>query len=308
MSQWSTADIPDLTGRVAIVTGANSGIGFVTALELSRHGSTVTIAGRSPGRDRAAAERIRAQVPDARIEVAALDLADLASVRTFADEFAASHDRLDLLVNNAGVAFVPHGRTVDGFETHLGINHFGHFALTGRLLPLLLSTEEARVVTVSSEVHEGSSARLNFDDLGFDDRYSRFTAYARSKLANLLFTQELQRRSAAAGSSLRALATNPSLTRSNLGPRVPGRRIVLALLRPFMNPTEVGAAPTLYAATAPDLEGGEYVQPDGRNGPPVVRRAAPWAYDEEAAGRLWETSESLTQVSFGLKNRARSQE
>lgn len=303
MSQWTTDDIPDQSGRVAVVTGGNSGIGLVTSLELARHGAHVIIAGRSPENGRKAVDDIRRQVPGATVEWAKLDLSDLTSVRSFAEEFSAGHDALDLLINNAGLAFQPYSKTKDGFEIIFGTNHLGHFALTGLLLPTLLATPDARVVTVASDIHEMSRAKLDFDDLQFERGYSRVTAYARSKLANLLFMLELHRRLTAAGHTLRSIAAQPGLTATNLGPRPLGNRVVRLLLKLIAQSSEVGAAPTLYAATSPDAHGGEYFQPARRNGPPALHQAAQWAYDEEAASRLWAVSEELTHVSFDLTTR-----
>ncbi|GAB3402343.1 SDR family NAD(P)-dependent oxidoreductase [Flindersiella endophytica] len=298
MSPWTPDDIPDQSGRVAIVTGGYSGIGYPASLELARHGAHVVIAGRSAGKGQEAIQRVQAEAPGSSVEWAQLDLSDLASIRTFAEEFAAKHDSLDLLLNNAGIAFAPPGKTKDGFEIVLGTNHFGHFALTGRLLPLLLAEPDARIVTVASDIHEMPRAKLDFDDVQFERDYKRVTAYARSKLANLLFSQELHRRLTAAGQPQRSIAAQPGMTATNLGPRPPGNFIVRGLLKLIANSAETGAAPTLYAATAPDAQGGEYFQPQKRNGPPVRHTAKPWAYDEESAKRLWEISEDLTNVSF----------
>jgi NAD(P)-dependent dehydrogenase (short-subunit alcohol dehydrogenase family) len=300
MSQWTTDDIPDQSGRVAIVTGGNSGIGYVTSLELARHGAHVIIAGRSPDNGRKAVADIKQKVPDSTVEWMKLDLSDLSSVRAFAEEYAAGHETLDLLINNAGVAFLPQGKTKDGFEIIMGTNHLGHFALTGLLLPKLLAKPDARVVTVASDIHEMPRAQLDLDDLMFERGYSRVTAYARSKLANLLFTMELHRRLTAAGRTQRSLAAQPGMTATNLGPRPPGNRVFRWLMGLIANTAAVGAAPTLYAATAPDARGGEYFQPSKRNGPPAKHQAKPYAYDEDTAARLWEMSEKLTNVSFDV--------
>jgi NAD(P)-dependent dehydrogenase (short-subunit alcohol dehydrogenase family) len=305
MSPWTPDDIPDQAGRVAIVTGGYSGIGYPVSLELARRGAQVVIAGRSADRGQTAIQRIQAEVPGSAVEWAQLDLSDLSSVSSFAEEFTGKHDTLDLLINNAGIAFAPPGKTADGFEIVLGTNHFGHFALSGRLLPLLLTKPDARIVTVASDVHEMPRAKLDFDDLQFEHDYKRVTAYARSKLANLLFTQELHRRLTAAGQPQRSIAAQPGMTATNLGPRPPGNFILRGLLKLIANSAETGAAPTLYAATAPDAQGGEYFQPQKRNGPPVRHTAKPWAYDEESAKRLWEISEELTNVSFEFGNTRR---
>ncbi|MDH6627607.1 NAD(P)-dependent dehydrogenase (short-subunit alcohol dehydrogenase family) [Streptomyces sp. LBL] len=303
MSGWSEKDVPDQSGRVAVVTGANSGIGYVTARELARRGARVVLACRSEARGAEAVGRLAAEVPGAEAEVIRLDLADLASVRQFAEAF--SYDRLDLLVNNAGVMALPYGTTADGFETQFGVNHLGHFALTGRLLPTLLDTPGARVVTVSSTAHALSNIDIN--DLNSERRYRRWTAYARSKAANLLFTHELARRLAAHGSDVVAAAAHPGYAATNLqaaGPRMSGRKASERFMqignRYFAQSAEAGALPTLYAATAPD------VRPDSFTGPSLAmwRGApgrswrAPWTLNDTAGERLWGASEQLTGVTY----------
>ncbi|GAA2794205.1 oxidoreductase [Nonomuraea dietziae] len=283
MSAWTPSDLPDLTGTTAIVTGANSGIGLATALELARHGARVTVASRDPSRGRSAVGDIQRAVRGADVHYAELDLADLSSVRAF----AATVDRVELLINNAGIGMIPRGQTRDGFELQFGTNHLGHFALTGLLLPRLLASSSPRVITVSSDAHK--VGKLDFDDLGLERGYGRTSSYGRSKLANLLFTLELQRRAARAGSSLVSVATHPGATATNfftLGPLQP-------LLRLFLNSPEDGALPSLYAAASPDIRGGEYLGPK-------VKRLTPsrTATDEALARRLWEVSTELTGVRF----------
>lgn len=283
MRSWTPALMPDLTGRTAIVTGANSGIGLTTALELARHGARVVATARSAAKGAEALARIREAVPGAQVEHRLLDLADLASVR----EFAAGVDEVDLLVNNAGIAMVGRGHTKDGFELHFGTNHLGHFALTGLLLPRLLSRPGARVVTVSSDAH--ARGRLDFDDLGLERGYSRGGAYGRSKLANLLFSLELQRRAQRAGADLVSVATHPGFTATNivkLGPFQP-------LLRLFAHAPEAGAVSSLYAATSPDIRGGEFVGPKAAMLTPSADARSP-----ELAARLWDVSTELTGVRF----------
>ncbi|WSQ09046.1 oxidoreductase [Streptomyces sp. NBC_01231] len=303
MSGWSEKDVPDQSGRVAVVTGANSGLGYVTARALARRGARVVLACRSEARGAEAGHRLAAEVPGARADVVRLDLADLASVREFADGF--SYDRLDLLVNNAGVMALPYATTADGFETQFGVNHLGHFALTGRLLPALLGTPGARVVTVSSTAHALSN--IDITDLNSERRYRRWTAYARSKTANLLFTHELARRLAVHGSDVVAAAAHPGYAATNLqtaGPRMSGRRGSERFMRVgnrfFAQSAEAGALPTLYAATAPD------VRPDSFTGPSLAmwRGApgrswrAPWTLNDRAGERLWGASERLTGVTY----------
>ncbi|WP_230195792.1 oxidoreductase [Streptomyces sp. NBC_00080] len=308
MSGWSAHDIPDQGGRTAVVTGANSGLGYVTARELARKGARVVLACRSETRGREAVRRLHEEVPRAKAELRRLDLGDLASVREFADGLP--YDRLDLLVNNAGVMAMPYGTTADGFETQFGVNHLGHFALTGLLLPALLAAQDApagatRIVTVSSMVH--LLGNIDPDDLNSAHKYRRWIAYGRSKTANLLFTHELARRLTAAGAGVVAAAAHPGYAATNLqtaGPRAEGRRVAERLMalgnRVFAQPAEAGALPALYAATAPG------VRPDSFTGPslamwrgaPAPSRRAPWTLDDRAGERLWAASERLTGVSF----------
>jgi NAD(P)-dependent dehydrogenase (short-subunit alcohol dehydrogenase family) len=304
MSRWTEADIPDQRGRTAVVTGANSGIGFQAARALAEHGARVVLAVRDPDKGEAAAERVVMGAPQAaRPEVRRLDLADLASVRAFAEAFG---EPLDLLVNNAGVMALPRRTTADGFEMQFGTNHLGHFALTGLLLDRLLERPGARVVTVSSGAHR--TGRIRFDDLQGERRYQRWLAYGQSKLANLLFAAELQRRATAAGLDLLSVAAHPGYASTNLqvrGAQMDGSTIkeqgALLLNRLVGQSEEMGALPTLYAATAPDVRGGGYFGPDGpfegRGHPrPVGRSGA--ARDEAVARRLWEVSEELTGVRY----------
>ncbi|MFJ5153478.1 oxidoreductase [Streptomyces sp. NPDC088353] len=303
MPGWNTHDIPDQSGRTAVVTGANSGLGLVTARELARRGARVVLACRSEARGSAAADRLTREVPGAEAEFARMDLGDLLSVREFADAYP--YERLDLLVDNAGVMAPPYGTTADGFETQFGVNHLGHFALTGLLLPRLLDTPGARVVTVSSMMHV--LANVDLHDLNSVRRYRRWIAYARSKTANLLFTHELARRLAATGSDVVAAAAHPGYAATNLqtaGPRAEGRRTAERLMEAgnlvLAQRAETGALPTLYAATAPG------VRPDSFHGPsfamwrgaPALSLRAPWTLDDRGGRLLWEVSERLTGVSY----------
>jgi NAD(P)-dependent dehydrogenase (short-subunit alcohol dehydrogenase family) len=296
---WSLDDVPDQSGRVAVVTGANSGIGFETARRLALKGARVVLACRHPDRGSAALGQVQAETSPARATLALLDLSDLDSVTTFAAAFAARYERLDLLVDNAGVMVPPFGRTRQGFELQLGINHLGHFALTGRLLPLLARTPGARIVIVSSIAqHVG---RIDLDDLNWQRRrYRAAAAYAQSKLANMMFALELQRRLTASDSSLRATAAHPGWTATELQRTASiGRR----LNRFFAMKPADGALPTLRAATDPDAAGGSYWGPSrffGLNGPPAPARVSGRARDEAVAEKLWEASEKLTGVSFAL--------
>ena len=298
MSDWSAAAIGDLTGMTAVVTGANSGIGLETARELARHGAHVVLACRSEERGAAAIDDIRKGDVRARVELRRLDLADLSSVERFASELAAGHDRLDILCNNGGVMVPPLGWTKDGFETQLGTNHLGHFALTGRLLPRLLAAPRARVVNVASTAHR--AGRIDFDNLDGRKRYGAIAFYGRSKLANLLFTRELQRRFEAAGASAMAVAAHPGWAATNLQVHAPLARLFNPLLA--QRPPD-GALPTLYAATADEVQGGGYYGPSRMFemwGPPKPAGRSRRAKDDDVAARLFALSEELTGVRFAI--------
>ncbi|MGZ4182511.1 MAG: oxidoreductase [Solirubrobacteraceae bacterium] len=302
-SKWTSADIPDQTGRLAVVTGANSGLGKSIARELSRAGATVIVAVRNTDKGDQAAADIRREVASADLSVQRLDLADLASVREFAQQFAADHDRLDLLVNNAGIMAPPRRLTADGFESQIGTNHLGHFALTGVLLPTLLAAPAPRVVTLSSEAHW--IGKIRFDDLQFEHGYNNWRAYGQSKLANLMFCFELARRATEADTALTSVAAHPGYAATNLqfaGPAKWHERAVMAIgNKVIAQSAEMGALPALYAATVPDLPSGSFVGPDGLfggRGHPHVVSAAAKAYDREAWTRLWEMSEQLTGVTY----------
>ena len=300
--KWTADDVPDQSGRLAVVTGANSGLGRIVARELARAGARVVIASRDTAKGEAAAAEIRAGVPEPQLEVEALDLASLDSVRDFARRFVARRDGLDLLVNNAGVMAAPRRRTADGFELQLGTNHLGHFALTGLLLGALRARPGARVVTVSSNAHK--AGRIDFDDLQGERRYRRWRAYGQSKLANLLFMFELDRRARDAGLDLVSVAAHPGYAATNLQFNAPPlhERLVMRVSNALVaQSAEMGALPLLYAATAPDLTGGLYIGPDGRGearGHPVVVVPSRRALDPEAAARLWQVSEELTGVRY----------
>jgi NAD(P)-dependent dehydrogenase (short-subunit alcohol dehydrogenase family) len=298
--KWTERDIPGQSGRLAVVTGANSGLGYWTARGLAGAGATVVLAVRSTVKGEKAAAEIRS-VTGAEARVAELDLADLDSVRRFVEGL--DSERVDLLINNAGVMAPPRRVTKDGFESQLGTNHLGHFALTGLLLGRLLAAPAPRVVTESSTLHRRGT--INFDDLQAERGYNRWSAYGQSKLANLMFCFELQRRATAAGSELKSMAAHPGYAATNLQFAGPTRFYERAFMavgnRVFAQSAEMGALPALYAATEPDLPGGSYVGPDGRGesrGHPRVVTAAGKAYDEDAARRLWEVSEELTGVHY----------
>ncbi|MFI6639832.1 oxidoreductase [Streptomyces sp. NPDC050504] len=311
---WSAGDMPDQSGRTAVVTGANSGLGLATARELARRGARVVLACRSEARGRAAEELIRREVPGAEAKFLPLDLADLGSVREFAAGFP--YGTVDLLINNAGVMALPYGRTADGFETQFGVNHLGHFALTGLLLPRLAGVPGARVVNVSSGLH--ALANVDMGDLNSERRYRRWVAYARSKSANLLFTHELARRLAGAGAgsgarkgsgaAVVAAAAHPGYADTNLqtaGARMEGRALAERFFalgnRLIAQPAASGALPTLYAATAPGVRPDAFFGPGplGLRGAPAPSWRAPWTRDDVAAERLWVASEQLTGVAYG---------
>jgi NAD(P)-dependent dehydrogenase (short-subunit alcohol dehydrogenase family) len=308
MARWTAANIPNLAGRRAIVTGANSGLGFQTSLELARHGAAVVLACRDQERGNQALGQLRAQLPDADSTLATLDLADLASVRRFAEGYAATHKTLDLLVNNAGVMAIPRRLTVDGFEMQFGTNHLGHFALTGRLFPLIAATPKARVVTVSSAAHR--AGQIDFTDLQGERKYGLWSAYGQSKLANLLFAFALQRKVDAAGLDVLSVAAHPGFAATNLvaaGPRMGGHAMLERLFRAgtrlVAQSDAKGALPTLYAATADDVAGGAYYGPGGiaeQRGYPRRVASSPQANDEATAQRLWHVSEELTGVRYDL--------
>jgi NAD(P)-dependent dehydrogenase (short-subunit alcohol dehydrogenase family) len=296
--RWDAGDIPDQGGRLAVVTGANSGLGLVTARELARHGARVLLACRNRERGEAALREVTeaASGPDPQLED--LDLADLSSVRSFAGRVVAGGEGVDLLINNAGVMAPPRRRTADGFELQFGTNHLGHFALTNLLLPLMEGREDARVVTLSSNAHK--LGRIAFDNLNGERRYFRWNAYNQSKLANLLFALELDRRLRAAGSTVTSLAAHPGYAATNLqsaaAPLVD--RLVMKVINPVIAQNdEMGALPVLYAATAPGLGGGTYAGPDGPGelrGHPKVVQPTRAARNEGTARRLWDVSEELT--------------
>ncbi len=305
MTAWSPADIPDLTGRTAVVTGANIGLGFETAKALVEHGADVVMACRDEARGDAAAESIQECTGSAGLACTLLDLADLDSVRDFAEVFRATHDTLDILVNNAGVMAPPERLTTkQGFELQLGTNHFGHFALTGLLLPALLRTPQSRVVTVSSFAHE--PGKIDFDDLQRERSYTPYGAYSQSKLANLLFMLELDRRLRAVSASTISVGAHPGFASTNLQAAGPflgsnplSSRLVLAGVRLMGQSPARGAEPQLYAATAPGVKGGDYYGPKSK----IRGRAAPssmalQARDEVTAARLWDVSKELTGVDI----------
>jgi NAD(P)-dependent dehydrogenase (short-subunit alcohol dehydrogenase family) len=295
-SKWTADNIPDQTGRTAIVTGANSGIGYETARALARKGGAVILACRNQQKGEAALQQILQAHPGANIKLMLLDLSDLASVQHFVEQFVSHHNRLDMLINNAGIMRTPSGKTADGFELQFGTNHLGHFALTGLLLDLITRTPKARVVTVSSGGERFS--QIDLDNLNAEQGYDAGFAYGQSKLANLLFTYELQRRFDGAGVDAIAAAAHPGWTATNL----PVHWRMLQILNPLIGQQPaMGALPTLYAATASDVQGGDYYGPDGffeLRGHPTKVKSSNQSYDTEVATKLWMVSEELTSVRY----------
>jgi NAD(P)-dependent dehydrogenase (short-subunit alcohol dehydrogenase family) len=298
---WTAADVPDQDDRVVVITGSNSGIGQRAAATLAARGATVVLACRNQDKAEAAADEIRREASGGHVEVAVLDLASLESIHSFAADL--HHERIDVLINNAGVMASPHRTTADGFELQLGTNHLGHFALTG-LLANRLGGADPRVVTISSTAHK--IGRVDFEDLQGERSYQRWRAYGQSKLANLLFAFELDRRLRAVGSTIRSVAAHPGYSATNLQFAATPSRIEkigsTVLNRVYAQSADRGAEPTLFAATA-DVPSGSFVGPDGfqeMRGHPTLVRATKAANDPDAARRLWEISEELTGVRFEL--------
>ncbi len=299
---WQVNDLPDLSGRVVVITGGNSGIGLEAAKAVAGKNARVIIASRDPARAATAVEEIRAQRNDAQVEVVALDLASLASVRTCAQELGRRCERIDVLINNAGVMAIPRRDTEDGFETQFGTNHLGHFALTALLFPQLKAASGARVVTVASLAHHFGF--INFFNLHSALFYDPFFAYAQSKLANLLFTYELDRRCRAAGIALGAVACHPGISDTNLpyaGPRMLNWPLGETLVRMFSSigsqSAAAGALPTLYAGFAADVSSGDYIGPDGlgeMRGNPRKVTSSFLSRSESVARQLWQVSEEAT--------------
>ncbi|MCW2649177.1 MAG: Short-chain dehydrogenase [Mycobacterium sp.] len=302
MAKWTTSDIPDQTGRTAVVSGANTGIGFQTAAALAAHGAHVVLAVRNLDKGKDAVQKITTASPGAAVTLQELDLASLNSVRGAADELRSKYDSIDLLINNAGVMYTPKSTTTDGFELQFGTNHLGHFALTGLLLDRLLREPGSRVVSVSSVGHRIRAA-IHFDDLQWERRYSRVGAYGQSKLANLLFTYELQRRLAPRGTTI-AAAAHPGGSDTELMRNLPAwGRLATAAVAPLFQGADMGALPTLRAATDPGVLGAQYFGPDGLGGTrgyPKVVASSDQSYDANLQRRLWAVSEELTGVVYPL--------
>ncbi len=297
--RWTEQDVPNQEGKIAVVTGANSGLGFETARVLAAKGAHVVLACRNETKGRAALEQIQKAHPEASVQLSSLDLQSLESIRAFVAAFKQQHARLDILVNNAGIMMTPLSKTQDGFESQIGTNHFGHFALTGLLMESLIAAPSARIVSVSSVAHK--FGKIDFDNLNAEKRYNKIAAYGQSKLANLLFTYELARWVDAKGLPITVAASHPGWTATNLQNDVGWIRF----LNPIFAMTPVqGAMPSVYAATADDVKGGEYFGPDGffewRGGPTLVK-SNKRSHNGEVAKRLWDVSEALTGVRFEAK-------
>ncbi|MBN1266726.1 MAG: SDR family NAD(P)-dependent oxidoreductase [Anaerolineales bacterium] len=295
-NKWTAEQMPDLKGRIAVVTGANSGLGFEVARALAGKGAEVIMACRSQERGEQAARDIRENVPGAQLSHWSLDLADLFSVRAFAAGFRDKYSKLDLLFNNAGIMAVPYGKTKDGFESQIGTNHFGHFVLTGLLLDLMRDTPHSRVITTSSYAHH--IGRINFADLNRERFYQKWLAYGQSKLANVLFGYELNRRLSQNGGNPISVVAHPGYAATNLQHTTR----LFSLLNPLMAQSqEMGSLPLLYAGTHEDIKGGEYIGPDGflaQRGYPKRARSSRRSYDRELAARLWDVSEQQTGMRY----------
>jgi len=306
-SDWTEGDIGDQTGRTILITGANSGIGYEAARALAQHGAHVVLACRTREKADDAVARIDSSNPSGSTEILEMDLADLDSVADAASRFASGHERLDVLVNNAGLMATPQQQTAQGFEMQFGVNHLGHFALTGHLIELLMASGPARVVSISSQGHR--PGKIRFEDVNSEKQYSPWPAYFQSKLANLLFIRELQRRLALTESEVIAVAAHPGVSSTNLGHESSGMLTsMMQRARPVFDrfvsqSAAMGALPTLRSAVDPSVEGGDYFGPDGfgeQRGHPVKVGSSRRAKDDAAAGRLWELSEHLTAVTYPI--------
>lgn len=305
-NNWTSEDIPDLNGSKVIVTGANSGLGFEASKMFAENNAHVIMACRSLDKGKKARKQIKDDVEEASLEVRKIDLASLESVKDFAEEYKANNDSLDILCNNAGVMAIPRKETEDGFEMQFGVNHLGHFALTGHLIQMLVDTEDSRVVTQSSALHE--SGTINFDDLNKEEAYDKWKAYGQSKLANVLFGYELDRR--LEDKDVKSVVCHPGYSSTNLqyrGPKENGSKIQLGIMKItntlIAQSARKGALPMLYAATSRDIEGGEYVGPGGladMRGYPVKQDSSKESHDKDIAEALWTRSEALTGIEYDL--------
>lgn len=304
MAHWTAENIPSLAGRTFIVTGANSGLGLVTTRELLRHGAYVVMTSRNDAKGQEAAETLRAEIPDARVDVRHLDTSDMDSVREFANKIIADQLAIDVLINNAGIMMTPRSLTSQGFELQFATNHLGHFALTGLLFNRLKAGRDPRVVTVTSDLHKGGS--IHFDDLTGERRYSPVDAYKQSKFANVLFGLELDRRLRNINIPMKSVLAHPGYSATNLQSTGPTGWMKMGMKisnRIFAQSAEMGTLCQLFAATDPSVDSGQFIGPDGRGekkGYPTIVQPAKSATDEETARRLWGISEELTGVQFDV--------
>ncbi|MDV7765955.1 oxidoreductase [Peribacillus sp. CSMR9] len=302
IEKWNGEDMADVSGQTIVITGANSGLGFETAFALAGKGAEIILAVRNASKGEKAVDRIISVHPKANVRVMQLDLSDLSSIRHFADSFNENYDSLSVLINNAGVMIPPYSKTKDGFELQFGSNHLGHFALTGLLLPRILSTPKSRVVTLSSLA--AINGFIDFGNLNGENGYKPMKYYGQSKLANLLFARELQNKFNQHEANPISVACHPGLAHTNLMSRGSGKpmnRFVHFLSKTFTQPANMGALPTLYAATEPTLTGGEYIGPDGkksRKGFPRKDTIIDTLYNEETSKRLWDISETMSGVKY----------
>jgi len=301
---WTVNNIPDQSGKIIIITGANSGIGYESARELVRKGAEVIVASRDPIKADRAISKIRKEIPEAKLKFIKVDLANLKSIRKFTEVFKANYGRLDILLNNAGIMLIPYGKTHDGFENTVGVNHLGHFTLTGLLMDRLSSTPGARVVNVASNAHY--AGEMDFDNLLFENghEYAPMKAYGRSKLANLLFTYELQRRFQSRDHAVIALAAHPGIAATSLANHL-FFNLISWLIQPVMKmifqSSAMGALPSLRAAVDPGARGGQYYGPDGKgekSGYPIIVDSNPASKNEKDARTLWQISEELTGIKY----------
>jgi len=303
-SKWTIQEIPDMTGKVVVITGANSGLGLESTKAIAAKGATVVMACRNLSKAEKAKAEVLQMVPNAKLDVMALDNASLDSVRAFAEAFKAKYDRLDILLNNAGVMAIPRAETKDGFEMQLGVNHLGHFALTGHLLDMIINTPNSRIHTVSSSAHQ--VGQIHFDDLNMKDNYSRYGAYSQSKIANIYFTFELQRRLDAAGHSVICTTSDPGLANTNLQTTTADnsgslweRTFYPLIMNTLAHSSHMGALTQLYPATAPGVKGSTFVRPRWRlRGYPTVQKPIARTFDKDIARRLWDVSEQMTGVVY----------
>lgn len=298
MQKWTTTNIPDLSGKLALITGANSGLGYETSLALAAKNAEVIMACRNLEKGKTALEQIKTEAPNAKLVLMQLDLGSLAAVRRFAEEVHAKYDHLDLLINNAGIMAPPYSKTEDGFETQIGVNHLAHFALTALLLDLVLAAENSRIVNVSSQAH--SMGKINFGDLNSEKSYNAWRAYGQSKIANLYFTYELQRKLEAADKAILSVAAHPGYAATNLQST---SSFFTWANNFFAQSAAMGALPTLYAALSPDVVGSDFIGPHalgGWRGYPIKTKSNQLSYDEAIAARLWQVSEELTGIKFDL--------